>query len=169
MATKESQMQLLQDARAEGKGKGKGKAKAKAKAQGKAKAKAKGKAKAKDSEKAQAKATAKVAPKPKTKSMKRPAAAAFVSAGHLDEPVPDQEDGPKDPMPKPPVAFPENDLVPDPETLPNTFARRARPTSKTGLAKYAKIVQAYNDHILPCTSSRCQGVAQDRNMLSIWW
>ena len=148
-ASKDEQLRLVQDARAESK-KGQGK--------GKPKAKAKGKAKAKASAKSKAKAVAKKQPKAKG-SMKRPAAAAFVGEALTDDPV--EEEKPEEHECEDPEPLPLNDVVPDAASLPNTFARRGKPTSAKGLVKYGRIVEAFEQHIVPTVQGRKMCDAQD--------
>ena len=158
VASKDAQMMLLDENRkkskqqseaqeaSDGKPKGKAKGKAKSKAKSKAKAKAKGKPKGKAQAQPKSKATAQPKSGP---PKKRPAA---VMQQPFD--VPEQEvainDRPQD----------SDDEVPDAETLPRTFARRARPTSTTGILKYAKIVKAFKRAILPHVPSRKMTTAE---------
>ena len=156
-ASKDAQMRLLEENRRKQKkddeadNEEQGDPKSKAKKASKAKAKAKSKAAGKS--KARAKAHAKKEPEEqsegnkksgKSKATKRPAAAM------------QQEVAPQEALPQ--LA---NDVGRDcseassdaADMLPNTFARRAKPTSTTGLLKYAKIVKAFRRSI-PCPRER---------------
>ena len=143
-------MKLLEENRAKGKEEQKGDAKQPK--GGKAKAKAKGQAKGKA--KARAKADA---PKKRGRPCKRPAAA-MAAATSSDEGEPKEPVAPND---RPPAAA----IVPeDLKNLPHTFARRAKPTSKNGMLKYAKIYKVFHTVILPhvATSNLTRTQAEDR-------
>ncbi|CAE7253403.1 unnamed protein product, partial [Symbiodinium microadriaticum] len=85
-------------------------------------------------------------PKPKGKAaMKRPAAKV---------PVPG-------PAPNDEAEQAENDIPLECE-LPKTFARRAMPTTATGINKYRRIVGAFRAHVLPKLKDGQKCVAEDR-------
>ena len=146
-------MALLVDARqakksAEGgDNNGKGR-KPKAKAKGKSQPKAKAKAKAQPDSDVINRSSA--APSRGRRPMKRPAAA-------LNDSLPDDEQAPKSRPLTLPHPLPEDEMM----NLPATFARRAQPTSCSGLEKYCKIVQAFNHYIAPTVFSGCKTTAED--------
>ena len=107
------------------------------------KATPKSKAGAKPKAQPKAKGKAKATRQPK----KRPAAA--INAGEAP--------GAFDPMPETLEGLPEkgtNDAgMPNLDELPNTFARRAKPGTVTGLEKYARIVHTFRTQIQPLLPS----------------
>ena len=126
-----------------------------AKAKSKAKSKANAKAKAKASTKTKAPASpdieAQEPPKKKGRPCKKPAAAPAAVQPAAVQPAAVQ------------AAAPNNDQVKDDRMVleaPHTFARRAKPTSSTGLLKYAKICYAFREHIYTNLEGRHKTTAE---------
>ena len=146
----------------------------KAKSKPKAKAKSNGKGgTGKRKPETSVKPEASEPPKKKGRPQKKPAAAqaSLVPEG-ASKPHPQDgvEEDPAIPAPAPkpkPIPCPEaNDEAAILKDAPHTFARRAKPSTASGLQKYARIAKAFRDHIQPSLDAKNKTSAEDMQGLA---